>query len=98
MARSRTKATTRTVTPATPAKRKYDVSPAVTAACRANAQLSTGPRSADGLRRSSMNALKHATYAETIFLEHESPDDYQALVDLFVASLGADDPLQRLLA
>ena len=46
-------------------------SPAQMAANRANAQKSTGPRTAEGKKRSSMSALKHGLAAKTLVLPHE---------------------------
>ena len=55
-------------------------SPAQITANRANAQRSTGPRSAEGKSASSMNALKHGLDAETTVIPGEDPAAYQALV------------------
>ena len=41
------------------------------AANRANAQKSTGPRTAEGKHRVSMNPLKHGLTAHTLVLPHE---------------------------
>ncbi|MDQ6677235.1 MAG: hypothetical protein M3Z09_08055 [Acidobacteriota bacterium] len=54
---------------------------------RANAQKSTGPRSLEGKRRSSFNALKHGACATQIVLPYEKRADYdrfhQNLLDDF---------------
>jgi hypothetical protein len=42
------------------------LTPARLAACRANARKSTGPRTARGKARSSLNALKHGRYARLL--------------------------------
>ena len=55
-------------------------SPAQITANRANAQRSTGPRSAEGKSASSMNALKHGIDAQSIVIPGEDPAEYQALV------------------
>ena len=47
-------------------------SPAQLAANRRNAQKSTGPRTAEGKKRASLNALKHGMTAKTVVLPHES--------------------------
>ena len=47
------------------------------AANRANAQKSSGPKSAGGKERSSQNALKHGLRASKFVLIHESVDDYE---------------------
>jgi hypothetical protein len=49
------------------------------AANRANAQLSTGPRTLEGKARSGRNALKHALLSSQILMEHEDPDELAAL-------------------
>jgi hypothetical protein len=46
--------------------RSPKLTPARLAACRANARKSTGPRTARGKARSSLNALKHARYARRL--------------------------------
>jgi hypothetical protein len=50
---------------------------------QANARRSTGPRSADGKARSSLNALKHGLRAQTTVLPGENIADFHALVDDF---------------
>src|SRR5581483_6136288 len=52
------------------------ISPAQLAANRANAQLSTGPRSAAGLARSSQNAVKSALTARTVLLPTDDVEEY----------------------
>jgi len=47
-----------------------------TSANRANAQKSTGPRSVEGKRRSSFNALKHGACATQVVLPYEKRADY----------------------
>jgi hypothetical protein len=54
-------------------------SPAQFAANRANAQKSTGPRSAEGKSASRFNALKHGIDAASIVIPGEDPADYEAL-------------------
>ena len=54
--------------------------PAQIAANRANAQKSTGPRSAEGKSASRFNALKHGIDAASIVIPGEDPADYDALV------------------
>jgi hypothetical protein len=51
------------------------------AANRANAQLSTGPRTPEGKARSAQNALKHGLSAERVVLATEDQDAYQTLLD-----------------
>jgi hypothetical protein len=54
--------------------------PAQITANRANAQKSTGPRTAEGKAASRFNALKHALDAESVIIPGEDPADYDALV------------------
>ena len=53
--------------------------PAQVTANRANAQKSTGPRSAEGKSASRFNALQHGIDAESIVIPGEAPADYDAL-------------------
>ena len=50
---------------------------------RANAQRSTGPRSAEGKSVSRFNALKHGVDAASITLPGEDPAAYQAFADSY---------------
>ena len=52
-------------------------SPAQMAANRANAQKSTGPRTAAGKQRAGMSALKHGLTAKTLVLPHEDNTAYE---------------------
>jgi len=45
---------------------------------RQNAQLSTGPRSAEGKQRVAANALQHGLTGRQIVLPNENPDDFDA--------------------
>jgi hypothetical protein len=45
---------------------------------RANARFSTGPKSASGKARSSMNACKHGLTAQTVIIGDEDPDQFDA--------------------
>jgi len=66
---------------------------------RANAQLSTGPRTPEGKARSSQNALKHGLYAKAIIIESpdfkEDPEEYQALVDSLYDELQPESAFQE---
>jgi hypothetical protein len=53
--------------------------PAQVAANRANAQRSTGPRSAEGKSRSRFNALQHGVDANSIVIPGEDPEAYESL-------------------
>jgi hypothetical protein len=54
------------------------ISQAQLTANRANAQLSTGPKTEDGKAKSSQNALRHGLTGQTVLLPYESEADYQA--------------------
>ena len=54
-------------------------SPAQLAANRRNSQKSTGPRSEEGKKRSSLNHLRHGMTAKTVVLPHESGFDYDEI-------------------
>ena len=54
-------------------------SPAQIAANRRNAQNSSGPRTIEGKKRVSMNALKSGLTAKTVVLPHESATDYNEI-------------------
>ena len=62
------------------------------AANRRNARKSTGPRTAEGKSRSSLNALRHGLRARTIILPAEDPEEYQALLGSFEAHYQPENP------
>jgi len=67
-------------------------SPAQLAANRANAQLSTGPKTPAGKARSSLNALKTGLTGRTVLLPSEDAEAYQAHLQRFFAEYQpADD-------
>ena len=55
-----------------------------TAANRRNAHRSTGPRTADGIHASSLNALKHGLRSQLTVIPGENEADFHALFDAFV--------------
>ena len=55
-----------------------------TRANRANARLSTGPRTESGKQRSSQNALSHGLTARTAVLPTEDPEAYQCHLQQFL--------------
>ena len=55
-----------------------------TRANRANAKLSTGPRTESGKQRSSQNALSHGLTARTAVLPTEDPEAYQRHIQQFL--------------
>ena len=71
--------------------------PAQIAANRANAQNSTGPRSAEGKSVSRFNALKHGVDAASVALPGEDPDAYRAMVDAYNESYGPENVVDRFL-
>ena len=60
-------------------------SPKRIAANRRNAAQSTAPRTPEGKRRASLNALKHGLRAETLVLPGEDPAELAQLTDEWVA-------------
>ena len=58
--------------------------PAQITANRANAQKSTGPRSAEGKSASRFNALKHGIDASSLVIPGEDPAEYESLVAEYV--------------
>jgi hypothetical protein len=65
------------------------------AANRRNAQLSTGPRSAEGKARSSRNALKTGLYCPGIIIGHESTFKLEELERQFTAEYQPATPTER---
>ena len=65
---------------------------------RMNAKASTGPRTRDGLSKSSKNALKHGlTSKKDILLSSESQEEYDHLLEAMVRDLKPGDGVERLL-
>jgi hypothetical protein len=50
-------------------------------ASRINGAKSHGPKTEDGRRAASLNAVKHGLTAETVVLPNESQEEYQAELD-----------------
>ena len=67
------------------------------AANRANARLSTGPRTPQGKTRSSSNALKHGLLSGQILLDHEKAEDLEALREGIYEELQPIGPLEQTL-
>jgi hypothetical protein len=65
---------------------------------RANARRSTGPRTAAGKARPSLNALKHGLRAATTLLPGESAADWRAHREGVLLSLGVQGALETELA
>jgi hypothetical protein len=68
------------------------------AANRANAQKSTGPRSAEGKRRSSLNAVRYGTWAASSLLPGDNRAELAALATEFDLDFGAGGAVERQLA
>src|ERR1039457_4818494 len=71
------------------------VTPAQIAANQANAQKSTGPRSAEGKSTSRFNALKHGIDAASIVIAGEDPTDYDALAANYQRSYRPETPSEN---
>ena len=64
---------------------------------RRNAQLSTGPRTPEGRAAVSLNALRHGLTAQTAVLHNENPEEFQELLDAFLAEYHPAGPTETLL-
>jgi len=64
---------------------------------RRNAQLSTGPRTPEGRAAVGLNALRHGLTAQTAVLPNESPEEFQELLDSFLAEYQPAGPTETLL-
>src|SRR5882757_1562786 len=63
------------------------------AANRQNAQHSSGPKSDEGKKASSRNALKHGLTAKTLVLPNENPDQFQAELAVWLDHDQPTDPV-----
>ncbi|MCP4989406.1 MAG: hypothetical protein GY928_26110, partial [Colwellia sp.] len=61
---------------------------------RRNAKKSTGPRTPEGKRRVSKNALKHGFTAADVVLPSEDPAEFERLRDGFVEALDPRDEVE----
>ena len=84
-------------------KVRRGVSERKVAANQSNAQKSTGPKTAEGKARASLNALKHGAYAKTDTVRRElmaqrgeDPAEYEQLHRELVESCQPDDVLQAM--
>jgi len=75
-----------------------DTTPARVEANRANAARSTGPKTADGLARSSANALSHGLTARSVVVRGESAEQWEAFRDATLADLDARGAVEHALA
>jgi len=62
---------------------------------RANAKLSTGPKSDAGRARSRMNALKHGISSQEIVLEEEDAEQFDALRAQLEAEFDPNSVIER---
>src|SRR4030088_3316224 len=82
--------------PETPTTPRRQPSPAQIAANRANAKLSTGPRSAEGKAVSRLNGVTHGmTCKLPVVLPGEDPEEFQGEVDGWAQQLGAATEAER---
>jgi hypothetical protein len=80
----------------TPSKPRRQPSPAQIAANRANAKLSTGPRSAEGKAVSRLNGVTHGmTCHLPVVLPGEDPEEFLGEVDRWGRQLGAETEAER---
>jgi hypothetical protein len=75
-----------------------EISDAQLAANRANGELSTGPRTKEGKRRASLNAVKHGLAGRTVVLPKENKDEYLEFAKRIVDSLEPRTPVEEELA
>src|SRR5947207_5336686 len=61
------------------------------AANRANARKSTGPRTAEGKSRASLNAITHGLFCKELVLPGESQEVFALLRRLWISSLNPQD-------
>ena len=62
---------------------------------RLNATLSTGPRTAEGKKRSALNALRHGLSAQIVVLPNEDLQAYLAFGQRWVADLAPRGELEK---
>jgi hypothetical protein len=62
---------------------------------RANAKLSTGPKTEAGKRRSSRNGLRHGCRSRTVILDNESPHEFDQLLQSYLAYFQPANPVER---
>ena len=82
-------------------RKSPELTPALLAAARSNAQHSTGPRSASAKQNVKLNALKHGVYArdenrhKTMLALGEDPEKLQTLTEEFMTTFGSGDALYQ---
>jgi hypothetical protein len=65
---------------------------------RANAQKSTGPRTAEGKERASRNAVKHGLLAREAVIAGEDPEEFEVYREGMLADLAPAGPVEAMLA
>ncbi len=72
-------------------------SPAQTITNQQNAQHSTGPRTPEGKRRSSLNALRHGLTGQVVVMPYEDLQAYNDFLDRYIKGLNpANEPEKQL--
>ncbi|HYL78623.1 MAG TPA: hypothetical protein VEU96_30810 [Bryobacteraceae bacterium] len=71
---------------------------ATAAVNRANAESSTGPRTAEGKSRSAMNAIRHGLTADAVLLPGEDADAYHHFCSRMIEDLRPEGMLEEQLA
>jgi len=74
------------------------ISSAQLEANRANAQFSTGPRTAEGRQRSRLNATRHGLTSQNPLLPTEDPQAYRKFCEEYVADLKPKGAIEQQLA
>jgi hypothetical protein len=64
---------------------------------RANAQLSTGPKTQDGINSTKFNATKHGLTGKQIVVRGENPADYDALRAQLIAEHAPESEIEAML-
>ena len=62
---------------------------------RSNAQKSTGPKTSEGKRKSSRNAVKHGVLASPHLLEYDDREEFEALLAEYTQELQPRGILER---
>ena len=65
---------------------------------RENAQHSTGPRTPDGKKRSSLNAMRHGLTGQVIVMPYEDLEAYNAFVERYINGLTPKNEPEKQLA
>src|SRR5689334_7218763 len=63
------------------------------AANKRNAQKSTGPRTEDGKRKSSLNGIRHGLFAKNYTMSPEEKVDHEHLLQTYIDHFRPEDPI-----